>query len=139
MIIIFYVGQNLLDPVVFQGVFPGYLGLVGNMLQKKPPHGLQADGNVKLIKIRLFFIQSNDVEKIFAKGPVPGLTLVDTDGREQRILNDRIYIFAVNGALEKSVNQPGIKGYGNVGAVLLIFHCARVKGTGVVKYNISFF
>ena len=109
------------------------------MLQKKPPHGLQADGNVQLIKIRFFFIQSNDAEKIFAKRLVPGLTLVDADGREHGILNDRIYIFAVNCALEKSVNQPGIKGYRNISAVLLIFHCARVKGTGVVKYNISFF
>ena len=139
MIIFFYVGQNLLDSVVFQRVFPGSLGFVGNMLQKKPPHGLQADGNVQLIKIRFLFIQINNAEKIFAKRLVPGLTLVDTDGREHRILNDRIYIFAVDSALEKSINQPGIKSYRNISAVLLIFHCARVKGTGVVKYNISFF
>ena len=65
---------------------------------------------------------------------MPGLTLINADTGKPWILKHRIYIPAVYGALKKAVNQSGIKGDRNVGAIPLVFHGAGMKRIGIVKY-----
>jgi len=133
------IGKDLLKPVVIRTVFLGVLGFVGNVGEKQPPHHLQMNGDIQLIKFRLFLIQGNNCKKMLPECTVPGFALINADSRQAGILDHRVHIFAVYGALEKSVDQPGVEGHRNVGAVLVVFHGTGVQGIGIVEHDIPFF
>ena len=80
---------------------------------------MQMDGNVQLVEFRLLFIQGDHVKKMLPEWQVPRLTLIDTNGWKKGILNHRIHILAIDSTLKKSVDQFGIKGDRNIGAILL--------------------
>ena len=138
-IVFLNIGKNLLKPVVVRAVFLGILWLVDDVGKKQPPHHLQMNGNIQLIKFRFFLIQGNNCKKMFPECTVPGFTLINADCRQAWVLDHRVHIFAVDGTLEKSVDEPGVKGYRNVGAVLMVFHGTEMKDIGIVEYNVSFF
>lgn len=116
-VILFNVGKDTTQPVIIRAVFLDILWL---------------------IELRLFLIKGNDLKQMLTKCTMPGLTLINADTGKPWILKHRIYIPAVYSALKKAVNQSGIKGDRNVGAVLLIFHGTGMKSIGIVKYNIPF-
>lgn len=116
-VILFNVGKDTTQPVIIRVVFLDILWL---------------------IELRLFLIKGNDLKQMLTKCTMPGLTLINADTGKPWILKHRIYIPAVYSALKKAVNQSGIKGDRNVGAVLLIFHGTGMKSIGIVKYNIPF-
>ena len=116
-VILFNVGKDTTQPVIIRVVFLDILWL---------------------IELRLFLIKGNDLKQMLTKCTMPGLTLINADTGKPWILKHRIYIPAVYSALKKAVNQSGIKGDRNVGAVLLIFNGTGMKSIGIVKYNIPF-
>lgn len=126
-VILFNIGKDTAQPVIIRAVFLDILWLIGNVRQKQPPHPLQANDHIQLIELRLFLIKGNDLKQMLTKCTMPGLTLINADTGKPWILKHRIYIPAVYSALKKVVNQSGIKGDRNVGAVLLIFHGTGMK------------
>ena len=76
------IGKDLLKPVVIRTVFLGVLGFVGNVGEKQPPHHLQMNGDIQLIKFRLFLIQGNNCKKMLPECTVPGFALINADSRQ---------------------------------------------------------
>ena len=53
---------------------------------------------------------------------MPGLRLIDMYGTDRGILDNGIYISGTDSTLKKTIDQPGVKGDGNIGTVHMIFH-----------------
>lgn len=131
------VGQDGADPAVILGVVYGQAGSGLHMEKQQLPEGKKGQEDVKLPGSRTVLVKGDQPEDALLSLLVPVLGSVQGQGRQLRRLKQGKDTVLLDQAVFIAVDQPGIKGNGEIAAVMVFDPASRMKGPGAAEQGLA--